>query len=267
MLKPLLKYFIYRFHLAEISDRLVYHFRRYLNRKANLAYRYAFPGMPIPPDHHLHTTYQVHYRQFIEDGQLAASEIIQWTKPYTGSDAPAILDWGCGVGRIIRHLPGIIPNALLYGCDINEAHIQWNKTHHPAISFTLINNFTPTLYAPGFFDMVYGISILTHIDASQQAAWIEELHRMLKKNGVLLVSTQGRYYNRQLLPWERKKMREKGIFTKAFSKHGHRMMSTYHAETFFRKLIVPYFLVLEYYDGAAHFNRLGGQDLWILAKR
>ena len=78
-------------------------------------------------------------------------EIIAWTRPYINTTELHILDWGCGAGRITRHIATFEPGAQLYGCDINERLIEWDKNSYPNICFSTINNFTPTLYAPAFF--------------------------------------------------------------------------------------------------------------------
>ncbi|MCW3087148.1 MAG: Methyltransferase type 11, partial [Sediminibacterium sp.] len=169
--------------------------------------------------------------------------------------------------RIIRHLPALIPGAALYGCDINEEMITWNKAHHGEIAFTTVNNFAPLPYAPAFFDLVYGLSVLTHISAENQQDWIMELHRVIKNQALLLVTTQGKHYEHKLIPAEKKVLVAKGIYTKSFMKSGHRMMSTYHSMAAFKNLIAPYFDVLELHEGHQHPARMGGQDVWILRKK
>lgn len=266
MLKPWLKYLVYSFRMAEKAGRLHFYYTRFRNRSSNLSYLKLSPGTVLPPDDDLHDTYRLDYQKFIEDGALAAAEIIEWTKPYLVEN-PSILDWGCGAGRIIRHLPALRSDALLFGCDTNEERIQWNRENYQHITFTPVHSFTPMPYAPGFFDLVFGISVFTHIDAAMQEEWIGELHRILNENGVLLVTTQGSFYEPKLISRERKQLTAKGIFTKTFHKHGHRMMSTYHKAAAFRKMTDPYFKVLSYYDGSLDTGKMGGQDLWILAKR
>lgn len=202
----------------------------------------------------------------MEDGLLAANEITEWTKPYIIERNPCILDWGCGVGRILRHMPVLQPTAVLYGCDINEDMIQWDKKKYQSITFTTINNFTPTPYAPSFFDLIYGISIFTHIESERQIEWVFELHRILKKNGLLVITTQGTNYHNKLLTQEKKVLESKGVYTKSFFKKGHRMMSTYNQSEQFKTLFEPYFTLLEYQNGKKNPGKIGGQDLWIFQK-
>jgi hypothetical protein len=47
----------------------------------------------------------------------------------------AILDWGCGPGRIIRHLPALLPGSQITGSDYNAGTIAWCRVHLPGITF------------------------------------------------------------------------------------------------------------------------------------
>jgi SAM-dependent methyltransferase len=266
-LKPYLKYIIYKLQLAKWLDAYLFHKAQTHNSRLNQQYHKQNPGIILPPDYDLYETFQLNYQKFIEDGSLAAKEIIEWTKPYSNTTQPRILDWGCGVGRVTRHITTFEPGALVYGCDINEHMIEWDKKNYHGISFSIINNFTPTLYAPCFFDLIYGLSIFTHIKAAEQQEWIMELHRILKPEGILLVTTQGSKYEHKLLFTQKRKLQQDGMYTQTYLQEGHRMMSTYHKAAHFRKIITPLFTVLAYYDGSDHPEKAGGQDLWILQKR
>lgn len=265
-MKAFLKYILYQLHLAGWLDRGLFRFQQLNNKKINQQYLAQHPGIILPADYDLYETYQLNYRKFIEDGKLAASEIIEWTKPYIGSQHPDILDWGCGVGRIIRHLKEQQPAATLYACDSNLKKIAWNKAHYSNIYFELCSNSPSTDYPSYFFDMVYGISVITHIEDGLQLPWLLELHRILKPNGILLLTTQGKNYFHKLLPGEKKILDENGMYTRYYPEKGHRMMSTYHQADYFGEFVTPYFFVLEYYDGEANPEKAGGQDVWILRK-
>jgi SAM-dependent methyltransferase len=264
ILRSFLKYIIYQLRLAGWLDAFLFRKARSDNHKANADYFQQEPGIIMPPDYFLYETYQLNYRKFIEDGRLAAAEIAEWTKPYIKTAEPRVLDWGCGVGRLIRHMPELLPGAALYGCDINEQMIECDRTHYTGVSFTTINNFIPVPYAPLFFDLVYGLSVFTHISAGLQADWVAELARILKPDGVLLVTTQGSYYRNKLSPAEKKLLDEKGVYTQSFSRQGHRMMSTYNVSKTFRELFATHFTLLKYHKGP---GKIGGQDLWIWQRK
>ncbi len=266
-LKPYFKNIFYQLRLAEMLDTLSFRLQSIRHKKENEAYLHQHPGVPLPEDYVLYETYQLNYRKFIEDGKLAASEIISWTNPYIQTTEPRILDWGCGAGRITRHLAALKPNASIYGCDTSESMIEWNKISDSTTTYSTIDHFTPVLYAPGFFNLVFGFSVLTHIDASQQKEWLEELYRILDTNGILLITTQGNLYFQKLLPAEKKKLAKKGMVTKSFQKKGHRMMSTYHDAIQFKQLVTKYFDVLEFHEGQINKEKAGGQDVWVLRKK
>ena len=265
--KPYLKQLLYRLRMAEWLDGFNYRSQSAINKTKNRLYLQQNPDTVLPDDYVLYETYQLNYRKFIEDGKLASKEIYGWTKNHIPEISPRILDWGCGAARVTRHLPGLQPNALLYGCDTNEALTEWNKIHFSGITFSTINHFTPTMYADSFFDLVYGFSVFTHIDAAKQEEWVEELFRILKQNGILLITTHGSKYAEQLLPNEKRELKREGIFTKRFAKQGHRMMTSYQLSTHFKKILDPLFTIIEYYDGSDHPDKAGGQDVWILRKR
>ena len=117
-----------------------------------------------------------------------------------------------------------------------------------------------------FFDLVYGLSIFTHIEAAQQLAWITELHRIVKPGGILCITTQGKPYEQKLMFTQRKKLQQAGVYTQTYAQGGHRMMSTYHTAAHFRTMVETLFTVLDYFDGAIHPEKAGGQDLWLLQK-
>ncbi len=102
-----------------------------------------------------------------------------------------ILDWGCGCGRVLRYLYQEVPPARLFGCDIDRGAIRWISRAAEGSSFQRIRKVPPTPYAAGQFDLVYGISILTHLTEAMQHRWLDELHRITRPGGVVAVSIHG----------------------------------------------------------------------------
>jgi 2-polyprenyl-3-methyl-5-hydroxy-6-metoxy-1,4-benzoquinol methylase len=266
-LKALLKNIIYQLRGAAWLDGFLFRMNRFRNRKANSIYRQQNSEIILPDDYDLYETYQLNYQKFIEDGKLAAKEIMEWTRPYLSAQWPILLDWGCGIGRITRHVKETDSSATVFACDIDEHKIRWNKTHYPDIDFSLISYSPPTHFTTGQFDMIYGISIFTHIDMGSQNEWLEELYRMLKPGGILLITTQGEMYRNRLSSAENRFLDKTGIYTQSYPKKGHRMMSTYHLSDHFKEMLYPYFIVKEFYAGKMHPEKMGGQDLWILQKK
>lgn len=267
-IKARLKQFFYTTGAAAMLDKLLYRIARIKNGGRNRRFRMNNVQLPIPPDYFLYETYRLDYKMYVEDGQLTAKEIIHWTDNYVAAVSPVVLEWGCGVGRIIRHLGNYLqPGALIYGCDINEEMIAWNKENLTGINFSAIAYNPPTPYASGRFSMIYAISVFTHIEADQQLNWLQEIHRILQQEGIFLFTTHGEHYTDQLLPKELQLLNQHGSYTKSYYQKGHRMMSTYQLPEKFAALVRNYFTILEYHNGEANPTMVGGQDLWIVRKR
>lgn len=99
-----------------------------------------------------------------------------------------ILDWGCGCGRIARHLAPLVQDFC--GCDIDTDNIAWCTEHLPGrYSASLLR--PPLPYKDGVFDLVYGVSVFTHLRPAIEALWLAELQRVTAPGGVLLMTAHG----------------------------------------------------------------------------
>ncbi len=99
-----------------------------------------------------------------------------------------MLDLGCGCGRTLLWLAPRYPEVMWHGCDVDAEAIAWCQRNISPALF-LVNQPLPPLPYPGnHFDLIYGISVFTHIDEAAQRAWLDELHRVLKPGGWLLLT-------------------------------------------------------------------------------
>jgi SAM-dependent methyltransferase len=101
-------------------------------------------------------------------------------------DGARVLDFGSSSGRVLRHLHVHEPNASLVGVDIGVQAIQWSREHlpFPIVQGTVI----PTLpLADASIDVIFAGSVFTHIDHFEEA-WLCELRRVLRPDGVALMS-------------------------------------------------------------------------------
>jgi len=250
-----------------VLDRLLYLRAKWQNRAANRRFQQEDPAFRLPPDYYLYETYKLNYREYRDDGLETAREMLDWSARH-GCRHTHILEWGCGVGRIIRHLPRLSkPGTGITGVDINPAMIGWNSTNLPGIAFHTIDYNPPTPFADGSFDLIYALSVFTHIEREHQHAWLQEMHRLLQPGGLFLFTTHGHLFVDQLSPEEQDELNRTGCYTISYRQRGHRMMTTYHEPTRLRSEAERFFTILEYYDGAMHPNKAGGQDLWIVQKK
>jgi SAM-dependent methyltransferase len=102
-----------------------------------------------------------------------------------------ILDWGCGFGRVCRHFLHNFPGARVTGVELDEFNLDWMSEHLPNI-VPIKTGLDAKIDLPdASADVIYGISVMTHIRQSQQVAWLEELKRILAPGGVLILTTSG----------------------------------------------------------------------------
>ena len=112
-----------------------------------------------------------------------------------GLGAPAggarILDFGCSSGRVVRVLAAAYPQASWMGCDPNAPAIAWAQRALPGIEFSVSPLGPPLPLAGGSLDAAFAISIWSHYDERSAVAWLDEMHRLLRPGGRLLLTAHG----------------------------------------------------------------------------
>lgn len=134
------------------------------------------------------------------EGRRFAEYIADIARPYTPK---RIMEWGCGPGRIIRHMPELL-GCKVYGTDYNADVIKWCAANIKNVVFTINGLRPPITFASGSFDCVYAVSVFTHISARLAQEWILEMKRILTPGGVFIFTMHGDACRDMLLPFERR---------------------------------------------------------------
>ena len=127
--------------------------------------------------------------RFLQIGEACADLIQQCVDDmdFDFANAQRVLDFGCGCGRTFRWL---LPkySGEFHGVDVDTEAIDWCNQHlHPG-HFLACAPDPPLPYPADYFDVVYCFSVFTHLNESMQDAWLTELNRILKPEGVLLLT-------------------------------------------------------------------------------
>ena len=149
-------------------------------------------GLPLPPLHLVRSSTGTSSLAWLLEGGALARDAINDILARNGKsigEFTSILDFGCGCGRVIRQWANL--SASLCGCDYNPKSIQWCRKNLPFASFE-VNRLDPPLpYADRQFDLVYALSVFTHLPEPSMFAWLREMNRVLKPGGLLIISTHG----------------------------------------------------------------------------
>lgn len=232
----------------------------------NRRFRRRYPDFALPPDRLLHETYRLDYDAYARDGLETARELVDRCRAHLPAGPVDILEWGCGVARITRHLPGLPGIRSVTGADVHAGMISWDSRHIPGVDFRRVEPSPPMPFADQRFDIILGVSVLTHIPGDRQTAWLDELRRILRPGGVLLLTTQGRAFLPKLSRPEQRILRRDGMLIRDYPQPGHRMMSAFHDPGHFRSVLALRFDVLDVRDGSEDPRAAGGQDLWLLQR-
>jgi SAM-dependent methyltransferase len=130
--------------------------------------------------------------------------IVRHLPPDWSFSGKRILDFGCGAGRTLRHFADEAASAEFWGCDIDEASIEWMEAQLCPPFHAFVNGEEPPLDQPdASFDLIWAISVFTHL-ASSWSRWLLELRRILKPDGLLLVTFMGRGMSEEIAgdPWD-----------------------------------------------------------------
>ena len=178
-------------------------------------------------------------------------------------DLDALLDWGCGCGRILRHWSGLTDTRVC-GCDINPKMVDWCNTNLP-FAEVVRNELSPPLpFADSSFGLVYALSVLTHLSEELQHLWVAECRRVLRPGGYLVFSTLGEHYLslQRLTEDERRSFEAGNVVVLYEGAPGTSLCSAYHPPRYVRERLAADFETVSFQPAAED----GRHDIYLLRK-
>ncbi len=147
------------------------------------------------------------------------------------AELAAVLDFGCGCGRVLRHW-GKVEGPELHGSDYNPDLVAWLREGLPFVHPNVNGLAPPTGYADGQFDLVYALSVFSHLDRELQDAWIAEFRRILRPGGLLVVSVLGESMVTRLTDEERTRFERGELVVERPRMSGRNLCSAYHPRSY-----------------------------------
>jgi SAM-dependent methyltransferase len=174
----------------------------------------------------------------------------------------SVLDFGCGCGRVTRYWHDF--EGSVAGSDLDAEAVAWCRRNLPFARFEANGLAPPLAFADESFDLVYALSVFTHLTADLQLAWRDELRRTLRPGGFLLLTTHGRSYLPRLDESERGRFERGGLVVRWGDLPGTNLCSAYHPEAYLRDTFAHGFAFLTLEAEGARGNPT--QDLVLLRK-
>lgn len=266
MKKGQLSNLLRRFGLIYFTDWVRYYLQKFKNRKINKDFKSKNPNVKLPPDYLIYESFQINYHKYYSESFETAKWLTDHFKKHIDLKNTRILDWGCGPGRIIRHLPNVIGKGCeFFGTDYNEKSIDWCSKNLTAIQFNKNSLKAQLPYEDNYMDVIYGLSIFTHLSEPLHYDWYNELYRVLKPNGIMFLTTQGDNFKVKMTDLELKKYNENKLVVRGNVKEGHRTYSAFHPQEFMRTLFGNVDIV-EHIDRKPENGNWLPQEIWIIKK-
>jgi SAM-dependent methyltransferase len=175
----------------------------------------------------------------------------------------AVLDFGCGCGRILRHMGYRFKDVKFFGTDYNPLLIEWCRENLRFAQFNVNALAAKLPYEDGQFDFAYTISVFTHLPEKECFFWLAELRRILKPGGYLYITVNGSFDFRTA---KQKEAFDRGeIVVQHASLPGAGPCHTYHPEAYIRKHYADGFDIVDFIpQGQVDTAR---QDVLLLRRR
>ncbi|MGE5426907.1 MAG: class I SAM-dependent methyltransferase [Methylococcaceae bacterium] len=245
------------------TDKIRFYVHYIKKIKESRNFKKENPQVKLPPSYLIYESFNLNYYKYYFDSKASATWLLDHLKKHIELKNLNILDWGCGPARIVRHLPELLDGSCsIYATDYNPKTIAWNRKALTGINFNLNDAHPPLPYVDNSFDIVYGLSIFTHLSEDLHYEWFNELSRITKKGGIIFLTLQGDIYKAKLTSSEQELFDAGNLIIKGNTKIGHRTFSAFHPMPFVKRLIGDH-QVLEHVKGEIK-NGMYQQDVWII---
>ena len=151
----------------------------------------------IHPNDHMFNTAAQGMKDYMFVGQSGVRVLLTAAQMCRLTAFGSILDFGCGHGRVGRHLRACWPESKLTFSDLNESCWKFCAETFQGDGFSSSEDFS-TLEIPGSYDIIWLGSVLTHTDWPKSSKLMEKLCAALNPNGAIVATFHGRKVYREM---------------------------------------------------------------------
>lgn len=131
-------------------------------------------------------------RDYLADGWRTLSELLLLLErcgcPLTGFGA--VLEFASGHGRFTRHLARAVGAERVTVSDVVPGAVDFSRRHFGVQGF--VASAEPQIMRwPGRFDLVFVLSLFTHLPKSTWLPWLQRIWDAVEPGGVLVFTTHG----------------------------------------------------------------------------
>lgn len=210
-------------------------FRIYETYQTRMAVDTGYSGdLPLPPARLRVLVAGIADADYFLDSGLKTAEIVADCVRRRGRDISeigALLDFGCGCGRVARHWPEFT-QAQVFGSDYNPQLVAWVRGNLPSVN-AVENQLEPPLpFETARFDLVYAISVFTHLTEELQKRWVDELGRVIRPGGLLVFTTHGEGHVDRLVPSEQERFNAGEMIVQFDEMEGSNWCAAFHPQQY-----------------------------------
>ena len=256
---------IRRFGLLPLAEQAAYLRAVWLARKDNENFLATNKSFAPPPLWLLYeSSGHASYRAYDYSGKQIAAVLHGMIRAHAGPGTKTLLEWGCGPARILRQMEMLDQKLTLFGADYNAQSVSWLRQTFPNIHVRQNNLQPPLPFEDGFFDVVYCLSVFTHLSAEMHKVWIDDIERVLKPGGIFIGSFHGEDCIAHLLDHELRRFEEGELVVRANVKEGSRLFCAFHPSPYLKDKLLARFYILQVMPNP---TKGMAQTLWVAGKK
>lgn len=115
-----------------------------------------------------------------------------------------VLDVGCGIGGLVPYLG----YTSYHGIDVSEPNINLCKEKYPELTFNVMES-NDMKWKDHTFNSIICTEVLEHLSIDEIAQTLNEIKRVCKIGGTIVITTPNLFYLWGIIPWSLKPLRRR----------------------------------------------------------